>query len=123
MTTPHQFVMALCLRLRVLPAQLRVLPVTCECGTLLCTDGAAIEHFVRCNVASDVTKTHRHSDVALVPVNWRRNERICVCLCCVRSEREKMCETKEKEKESDGAQQTKSPSPNPQPTMWGAEAR
>ena len=67
--------------------------------------------------------TFADSDVALVPVNWRGNERNCVCLCCVRSEREKMCETKEKEKESDGAQQTKSPSPNPQPTMWGAKAR
>lgn len=61
--TPMQFSFALAMRLRTLPSSYRILPVTCGCGRLVRTEVDAIDHFVKCDLASTVTKSYRHTAV------------------------------------------------------------
>ena len=65
MMTESQFVFALAIRLRVLPVgALTNLPVTCWCTRAVLTTAAeVIEHYLICDQASPLTKTHRHNAV------------------------------------------------------------
>jgi hypothetical protein len=61
--TPAQFALALAVRFRTLPQSMQLFPLTCGCGTCISTSSDAIEHFIRCDKASTMTKTHRHNAV------------------------------------------------------------
>jgi hypothetical protein len=57
------FRMALAIRLRTLPKNMRVLPRMCRCGHLSTHECDLIEHCLLCDRSTHYTHTHRHNDV------------------------------------------------------------
>jgi hypothetical protein len=62
---PREFRIAMALRCRTLPTEIRnrITTYRCNCGTTTPTTEETIEHLYRCRHASLYTFTHRHTDV------------------------------------------------------------
>jgi hypothetical protein len=60
--SPSDFIVALCLRLRVLPKALSK-PIRCNCGHSSITDGEFIDHCLYCDQAATFGAVHRHNEV------------------------------------------------------------
>jgi hypothetical protein len=61
--TDAQFRLALCIRFRVLPRELRTQVFQCNCGQTETRDKEIIEHVMRCDRSTPVTHTVRHNKV------------------------------------------------------------
>jgi hypothetical protein len=65
MMSPHQYALAMQVRMRALPAYMSIgsVPQRCDCGTLVCNDRQLIEHAVKCDKMACFTYTERHEMV------------------------------------------------------------
>ena len=60
--TPSDFIVALCLRLRILPENVSK-PIVCNCGHSSIADPEFIDHALLCDQAARFSRVHRHNEV------------------------------------------------------------